>query len=94
MSDPEPGDDFQAPEPPSIWKVFNLPEPRRGDDRNAPEVDRQLVLKLVRRELPRDAAGAVYMLIDAFDSWRKAFVELVAEDFRQKYPPGSEFPEL
>jgi hypothetical protein len=34
-----------------------------------------------RKELPQDAAAAVYMLIDAFDSWRKAFAELVIEDF-------------
>jgi hypothetical protein len=89
-SEPEPGDEAEQPEPPSLWKLFNLPEPRRLDDRDAPEVDRELLRKLVIKELPRDAAAAVYMLIDAFDSWRKAFAELVIEDFHRRFPHGPE----
>jgi hypothetical protein len=82
------------PEPPSIWKLFNLPEPRRYPDRYAPKVDRELLLRLVRKELPRNSARAVYRLIDAFDCWRQTFAELVVKDFREKYPPGSVFPDL
>jgi hypothetical protein len=92
-SEPQSSGDIEGPEPPSLWKLFNLPEPRRYDDLDAPEVDRQLLGKLIRKELSRDAAAAVYMLIDAFDSWRKAFAELVIEDFHEKHPPGSELPD-
>ena len=56
-------------ERPLLPLLFNLPEPRRCDDRHAPQVDRELLRKLVRKELPRDAVAALYMLIDAFDSW-------------------------
>lgn len=92
-SEPQSSGDIEGPEPPSLWKLLNLPEPRRSGARNAPEVDRALLLKLVRKELPRDAVAALYTLIDTFESWNKAFVELIAEEFRKKYPPGSELPD-
>ena len=82
---PEP-ESPDEPLPPSIWKAFNLPEPRRSDDRYAPEVDRDFLLRLARKELPPELVKAAYRLIHAFDSWKTAFAEIVAEEFRRKQP--------
>ena len=89
MSEPEPDDDFSEPLPPSLWKALNLPEPRRSDDHFAPEVDRELLLRLVRKELPKGMVRAAYRLIHAFDSWKLAYAEIVVEEFRRNRPPES-----
>jgi hypothetical protein len=85
----EPDDEFDEPLPASLWKTLNLPEPRRIDDRFAPEVDRELLLRLVRKELPKGMVRAAYRLIHAFDSWKTAYAEIIIEEFRRNQPPES-----
>jgi len=89
MSDPAPGDEFHGEPPASLWELFVSSEPQLSDDGSPPAVDRELLLKLVRKELPKEKVRAAYLLIHAFDSWKKAFAEIVIEEFRNKYPPGS-----
>gem|GEM_PF-4230721 len=83
-------DDFDERLPPSLWEALNLPEPRRSDDRDAPEVDRDLLRRLVRKELPKELVRAVYRLIHAFDTWKKAFAEIVIEAFPGNQPPDDD----
>lgn len=83
MSEPAFDDEGNEELPASLWKALNLPEPRRIDDRLAPEVDRDLLLRLVRKEIPGNAARAAYRLVHAFDSWKKAYAEIVIEEFRR-----------
>jgi len=82
MSKDLPPDDSNIPLPSSLWEALNLPEPPKSDDRFAPEVDRALLLRLVRNELVPEQVKAVYRLIYAFDSWKKAYSEIVIEEFR------------
>lgn len=86
---PEPDEHVDESLPASLWAALNLPEPRRSDDRFAPEVDRPLLLRLLRKELPEGMVHAVYRLIHAFDSWKRAYAELVIEEFRKNHPPDS-----
>ena len=92
MSNPPPDDDLAEDVGSSIWKLLNLPPPRASDPRDAPEVDLELLRKLVRKEIPKDSVGPAYMLIHAFDSWKEAFAQIVIEEFRGgvgKDPPLS-----
>jgi hypothetical protein len=89
MPAPDPREEFHEPIPPSIWQLLNLPEPRRSDNNDSPAVDRELLRRLVRKELSSGATRAVYRLIDAFDCWKVAFAEIVIEEFRQRFPHGS-----
>lgn len=86
MSTPDSPEDFAEPLPASIWEALNLPQPRRSPDRFAPEVDRILLERLVRKELPEGTARAAYRLIHAFDNWKKAYADAVIEDFRRNQP--------
>jgi hypothetical protein len=75
--------ELDEPLPDSIWEALGLPEPRRSDDQIAPAVDRDLLVRLVRKQLPDDAARALYRLIHAFQSWNDAYAEVVVENFRR-----------
>jgi hypothetical protein len=90
VSPSDPTDDFDERLPDSLWKALNLREPRRSDDRVAPEVDRNLLRRLVRKELPNELVRAVYRLIHAFDTWKKAFAEIVIEAFPGNQPPDDD----
>ena len=92
MSDPPPDDDLAEDIGSSIWKLLNLPHPRTSDPRDAPEVDREILRKLVRKELPKDSVGAAYMLIHAFDSWKEAFAQIVIEEFRRGADKDPQLP--
>lgn len=85
----EPDEQFDESLPASLWAALNLPEPRRSDDRFAPEVDRSLLLRLLRKELPEGMVHAAYRLIHAFDSWKQAYAEMVIEEFRRNRPGRS-----
>lgn len=92
MSASQQGHESDEPVPASLWKWLDLPE-LRGSDAEAPQVEREVLLKLARKELSPGAARAAYLLIDAFESWKKAFAEIVIEEFRRKRPPPSQPPE-
>jgi len=51
------------------------------DESEAPPVDEQLLLRLVRRELPEKIAALVYRLVYSYQSWHTAFSRLVREGF-------------
>jgi hypothetical protein len=87
---PDLPDDFAESLPPSLWKALHLPEPRRSDDRFAPDVDRDFLLRLVRKELSQDLDQAAFRLIHAFDSWKKAYAEILIEEFRRNRPPEAD----
>jgi hypothetical protein len=90
VPDTELTDDFDEPLPPSLWEALHLPAPRRSDDPFAPEVDREFLRQLARKELTPDLVRAAYRLIHAFDSWKKAFAEIVVQEFHsQEEHPGA-----
>jgi hypothetical protein len=77
---------------PSLWQELGLREPKPLDERLAPPVDRELLLKLVRKELPEAAARSVYRLIVMFESWRQVHGEILAEEAGRAKPPGDASP--
>lgn len=52
------------------------------DESDAPDVDEQLLLRLIRRELPEEHAALVYRLVYSFQSWHAAFSRLMREESR------------
>jgi hypothetical protein len=81
------GDD--QPLPPSLWAALGLPEPLRQDESLAPEIDHDLLVRLVRRELPEEQARAVYHLIHAFQSWTDAHAQVVTDEFHRQHKPAT-----
>ena len=66
-------------DPPSAFEP-----PRQFQDESlAPEVDRELLQALVRRELTEETARAVYHLIHSFRSWNEAHAQILIEEFRR-----------
>lgn len=55
------------------------------DESLAPEVDRDLLQALVRRELPEADARLVYRLIHSFQSWNEAHTQVLIEEFRRPH---------
>ena len=76
----EPEDELQVPE--RIARMRTSPQAFR-DDNLAPEVDRDVLTALVRRELPYEQAQLVYELIYSFRSWSEAHTEVLIEEFRK-----------
>lgn len=70
--------------PKSLRSALGLPEPQFQDESLAPELDRELLIRLARRELPEKYARLAYRLIHSFASWRNCYADLVAEEFRSK----------
>lgn len=60
----------------------NVPPPVFKDESIAPEVGRDVLRALVRRELPDGEARLIYLLIFSFKSWRDAHVEVLTEEYR------------
>ena len=60
-------------------------QPAFRDECLAPEVDRELLLGLVRRELSEEEAREVYRLIYSFMSWHEAHAEMLVEEFRRTH---------
>ena len=56
------------------------------DESLAPEVDRELLMRLIRSELSEEASRAVYRLIHCFKSWRDLHAELTASHFLNNKP--------
>ena len=68
----------------SLWKDLGLPEPRYRDESLAPEVDRELLRKLVRDELPVKTMRNVFRLVHCFESWNRAYTAALVEEQRRK----------
>lgn len=68
----------------SLWADLGLPEPAYLDERLAPKVDRELLVKLVRNELPASVARVAYRLIVMFASWSDVHDEVLAEKARRR----------
>lgn len=69
----------------TLWQELGLPEPRFEDERTAPAVDRDLLGRLVRKELSEDASRDVYRLIVSYASWRDAHAQVVANEYRRQH---------
>jgi hypothetical protein len=54
------------------------------DERLAPDVDRDVLVSLVRGELPEDEARVIYRLVYSFKSWCDAHTEVLAEQSRRR----------
>ena len=57
--------------------------PPYRDEKLAPRVDHDLLLALVRKQLPDQTARDVYLLVESFKSWSDAYCELLAREFRE-----------
>ena len=53
------------------------------EEAKAPPVDRDLLFRLVRNELPREEVRRVYEIVDSFKSWTLAHDEIVAEQYER-----------
>jgi len=78
-------DDESASGKGSLWAELGLPEPQAWPEDLAPTVDRDLLLRLVRRELSDEATRSCFRLIQAFTSWRDAHAEVLAAEFRRTH---------
>jgi len=76
-------EDESASDKVSFWAELGLPEPQDWPEDLAPAVDRDLLLRLVRRELSDEATRGCFRLIQAFASWRDAHAEVLAAEFRR-----------
>ena len=65
----------------SLWEELGLPGPPFQDEKLAPKVDLELLNKLVRHELPKAKADAVYDLIYSFRSWNFAHAEILMAQY-------------
>lgn len=72
----------------SLWAELGLPEPEFLDESRAPPVNRELIEKLMRNELPRKAADEVYGCIVLFQSWSDAHKQVVDEELRRRAGQG------
>ena len=68
----------------SLWAELGLPDPEFRDEQFAPEVDRHILLRLARRELPEDLIPAAHQLIHAFASWNDAYLEILVAEYHRR----------
>jgi hypothetical protein len=80
---PKTDDEWGDDEFRSLWAELGLPEPEFLDESRAPPVDRDLIRKMMRRELPKKAADEVYRYIMLFRNWSEAHKEIVDEALDQ-----------
>lgn len=64
------------------WNEIGGSAPAYEDDALAPDVDRPLLVRLIRGQLDPSSAAAVNRLVLSFASWRDAHAELAAAEFR------------
>lgn len=86
MSQREAGADEQ--EVKSLWSELGLPEPIYRPADQAPEVERDLLVRLSRGELSERNARIIYRLIHSFESWRDAHAEVVVDEYHRKQTSG------
>ena len=63
---------------------FHAAPPTFEDESLAPEVDREVLVSLVRRQLSREHARLVYQLVYSFQSWSDAHNEELIKEFRNR----------
>lgn len=68
----------------SLWAELGLPEPTPIADGQAPPVDWTLLRRLVRKELPEQAARMTFSLIHAYQEWNAAHAQLLVEEFKAR----------
>jgi len=68
----------------SLWAILGLPEPVPHKDGTAPPVDGELLRRLVRQELPEQAARMAFRLIDAYREWNMAHAQLLVDEFKSR----------
>ena len=83
MPQPDAGESESRPLAGSLAAEFGLKKPPFRDEELAPEVDRELLTRLVRRELPESTMRTVHRLILSFASWNDAHAEIIATEFRR-----------
>jgi hypothetical protein len=69
----------------SVWAELGLPEPQPADSGQGPAVDWALLRRLVRRELPEQAARMTYRLIEAYSEWNAAHAQILIEEFKSHH---------
>ena len=67
----------------SFWSKLGLPETEYIDDELAPEIDKALLLRLVRQELSEDVARPLYRLIYSFSSWHQAYSAVMIDELKR-----------
>lgn len=72
----------------SLWSELGLPELDLLEGGESPEVDRELLLRLVRRELTERAARIVYRLIYTYANWNDAHTQILVEEFAKRQESG------
>lgn len=92
MSSGKPDQDDTPPKirvslPEELERLRNLPDAFR-DESLAPEVDRDLLLALVRRQLSEDDSRLLYRLIYSFRSWNEAHAQVLIEEFQRRQQQG------
>lgn len=70
------------------FQQFVMPKPWR-DDRDAPRVDRDYLRKVVRNELSKESARGAHILIYEFGCLRKAYREIIVEEFHKRFPSST-----
>lgn len=64
--------------------------PQFKDESLAPDVDRPLLVALVRQQLSVEEARLVYRLIHSFASWNAAHAEVLIEEFHRRRSAATE----
>jgi hypothetical protein len=68
----------------SFWSELGLTDPPEPlDDALAPPVNRLLLQKLVRRQLPATLTRAVLTLTYHFASWKQAYLDALVDEQRK-----------
>ena len=65
----------------SLWSKLGIPEPDLQD--GGPEVDDEIILSVVRHELPEPVARAVYRQICTWKSWQAAHIRVLLAELRR-----------
>ena len=66
------------------WSELGVSAPAMEDDALAPEVDRALLVRLIRGELEESTAESVHRLVLAFPSWRDAYATAAETEFTSR----------
>lgn len=64
----------------SFWEAIGLPEPSFIECENPPEVEHDLLRRLVRKELSERSVRMTYRLVFSYKNWFEAFKQVVGEE--------------
>ena len=91
MTDSDLHNDFEPPLPPKLAEALRY-RPHRRSSADSPAVDREILLKLVRKELSKDLVKSAYRLIQTFENWKQAFEEIIVEEFPNRQAQDAPSP--